>query len=181
MTMVMIVTIMTTTWPTDADTVTDTKVGDATFRRPTYIEEDLYCRVGNCFWVFKNPWTCVKHRLTHFSVRWVCPGLCQLEESEERPDTNKFTGADSLRHHLLNNAACVKAVLEDLNVEELPESAAFLAPFCDGPERWEDYDQLTDLKSVKEAKMKLRNFVVIPFALISSSPPTLTPRFSWIA
>ena len=54
----------------------------------------------------------------------------------------------------------MKVILEDLGVEELPESAAFLAPFCNGPERrWEDHDyQLTDLKSVKEEKMNLRNF-----------------------
>jgi hypothetical protein len=52
----------------------------------------------------------------------------------------------------------VKLVLETLGVEELPESATFLVPFCNGPERrWEDHDyQLTDLKSVKEAKMELR-------------------------
>ena len=56
----------------------------------------------------------------------------------------------------------MKVVLEALNVEELPESGtSFLAPFCNGPERrWEDHAsdyQLTDLKSVKEAKKKLRN------------------------
>jgi hypothetical protein len=83
------------------------------------------------------------------------------DESEERPVTGMFACADSLRRHLLNNAACVKVVLEALNVKELPESGvAFLAPFRNGPQerRWEDHDyQLTDLKSVKEAKIKLRN------------------------
>jgi hypothetical protein len=121
----------------------------------------------------------------------VCPGSCHLEESEKRPDTNKFTGADSLRHHL-NNAACVKVVLEDLDVEDLLESVVYLAPFCNGPERrWEDHDCF---KSVKEAKMKLRNFSVRrnptlvfrrvcrmaphrPHPLISSFPPTLTLDF----
>ena len=146
-----------------AEAEAETEVGDATFQRPpSYPEEDLYCRVGDCLWAFKNPWTCIKHRLTHFSVRWVCPGPCQLEVSEESPATSKFASADSLWCHLLNNAACVNAVLEALNMQdsELPESGtAFLAPFCNVPERrWEDRDyQLTDLKSVKEAKMKLGN------------------------
>lgn len=145
-----------------AEAEAGTEVGDATFRRPTYKESDLYCRVGDCLWAFENPWTCVKHRLTHFSDRWVCPGQCQLEESEETPATSsKFAHADSLRRHLSNNPACLKAVLEALNVEVLPESdTGFLTPFRNiGPERqWEDHDyQLTDLKSVKEAKMKLRN------------------------
>ena len=72
-----------------------------------------------------------------------------LEEPVERPDTHKLTSADLLRHRVLNNAACVKMVLEDLGVEELPESATFLAPFRNGPEfRWEGHDyQLTDLNS----------------------------------
>jgi hypothetical protein len=125
-----------------------------------HFEEDLYCRLGDCLWAFKNPWTCIKHRLTHFSVRWVCPGPCQLEESEERPGSSKFARVDSLRRHLIDNAACAKAVLEALNMEELPESSiTFLVPFRIGPERrWEGHDyQLTDLKSVKEAKVKLRN------------------------
>jgi hypothetical protein len=97
-------------------------------------------------------------RLTHFSVRWVCPGPCQVEECEETPVSSKFARADSLRYHLLNNLACVKAVLEVLNVEKLPESGtAFLTPFVNGPEHlWEDHNyQLTDLKSVKEEALQL--------------------------
>ena len=38
---------------TNADA--DTEVGDATFRRASYTEEDLYCCVGDCLRAFKNP------------------------------------------------------------------------------------------------------------------------------
>jgi hypothetical protein len=54
----------------------------------------------------------------------------------------------------------VEAVLNVLNLETIPESGtAWLAPLRDGPERpWEDPDfQLTDLKTVKDEKMKLRS------------------------
>jgi len=118
-------------------------------------EEDLYCRVGNCLWAFKDPRVCLKHRLRHFPGRWVCPGPC----SGESTNGGRFARNETLKRHLLypKNDACRKAALQLLDLATIPASgAAWLAPLCDGPEPWESPDfRLTDLKTVKEEKMKV--------------------------
>ncbi|KAH9954340.1 hypothetical protein BC827DRAFT_1379522 [Russula dissimulans] len=121
-----------------------------------FMEEDLYCRVGNCLWAFKDPRICVKHRLRHFPGRWVCPGPCRGESA----NGGRFARNETLKRHLLypKNDACRKATLRVLDLGTTPTSGtAWLAPLRDGPERpWESPDfRLTDLNTVKEEKMKV--------------------------
>lgn len=145
----------------DDDDDDDVDGDEPTFRRSKYTEEDLYCRVGDCLWAFKNPSVCTKHRLRHFPVSWVCPGPCNKGKSAQGGGGG-FARSETLKRHLLfeSNAACLKVVLDDLGLGSIPISEpAWLAPYRDGPERpWESPDfQLTDLQIVKEAKMKFRS------------------------
>lgn len=143
----------------DDDGADDTDDNEPTSRRTWFEEEDLYCRVGDCLWAFKEPRMCMKHRYRHFTVSWICPGPCKGESAQQGA---KFTRGETLQRHLMfqKNAACMKAVLDLLDLETIPGSGcAWLTPFRDGPERpWESPDfQLTDLSIVKEKKMKLRS------------------------
>ncbi|KAI9454740.1 hypothetical protein BJY52DRAFT_704761 [Lactarius psammicola] len=131
-------------------------------RRSKYSEEDLYCRIDDCLWAFNDPRTCMKHRQRHFPVQWPCPGPCKKTEKE-----GKFARDETLKRHLLfpRYAACKKVVLNLLDLESIPSSGAlWLAPLRDGPDRpWESPDfQLTDLKTVKERKMNVRDSTKAP-------------------
>ena len=148
-------------WESDGDDDDDDD-DEPTYRRPRFTEEDCYCRVGNCLWVFNDPRMCMKHRYRHFSeiVSWVCPGPCRGESTREYA---RFARGDTLKRHLqrAKYADCMTAVLNVLGLESIPDSGtAWLAPFRVGPERpWESPDfQLTDLRIVKDAKMKLRKW-----------------------
>ena len=141
----------------DADDIDD---DEPTSRRPRSTkEEDLYCRVGDCLWAFKDSRMCTKHRLRHFSesASWICPGPCRGTAQESAT----FTRSDTLKRHLVqNNAACLEAVLKVLKLDTIPrQGSAWLVPFRVGLERpWESPDyQLTDLSIVKDVKMKLRS------------------------
>ena len=54
---ITVATIMASDPMADADSDADTEDDDATFpsRRPSYAEEDLYCRVGDCLWASRIP------------------------------------------------------------------------------------------------------------------------------
>lgn len=155
-------------WECDGDDDDDDD-DEPTYRRPRFTEEDLYCRVGNCLWVFSDPRMCMKHRYRHFfeSVSWVCPGPCRGGQSTR--EFARFARSDTLKRHLqrANYADCMTAVLNVLGLGSIPDSGtAWLAPLRVGPERpWESPDyQLTDLRIVKDAMMKLRSWfnVVLP-------------------
>jgi len=142
----------------DAD---DANVGEPTGRHTKFTEEDLYCRVGDCLWAFKDPRMCVKHRLRHFPANWVCPGPCKEESAQgETHSSATFASGDTLKRHLEcpKNAACMEAVLNLLDLKTIPGSgSAWLAPLRSGLERpWEaPAFQLTDLKTVKEEERKI--------------------------
>jgi hypothetical protein len=124
-------------------------------KRSKYTEEDLYCRIDDCLWAFDNPRTCLKHRRRHFPVQWLCPGPCKTKGG-------KFARDETLKRHLLysSNVDCKEAVLRLLGLRDIPDSGtAWMAPLRDGPERpWESPGfRLTDLNTVKENKMKLRD------------------------
>ncbi|KAI0247044.1 hypothetical protein BJV78DRAFT_82448 [Lactifluus subvellereus] len=124
-----------------------------TARRLKYTEEDLYCRIDDCLWAFDSPRTCLKHRRRHFPVQWLCPGPCKSKGG-------KFARDETLKRHLLfpNHVACREAVLTLLGLRSIPVSGtAWMTPLRDGPERpWESPGfRLTDLKTVKENKVKL--------------------------
>ena len=109
----------------------------------------------------------MKHRQRHFPVQWLCPGPCR--ETEE----GKFARDETLKRHLLfpRYEACKKVVLELLELESIPVSGAlWLAPLRDGPDRpWESPDfQLTDLKTVKERKLKALDLTKAPSPAESS-------------
>lgn len=127
-------------------------------QRLRFTEEDLYCRIGSCLWAFKDPRMCTKHRHRHFPYPWYCPGPCREVSTKK----GRFARNETLKRHLCfeKNGACREAVLKVLKLKNFPlPGSAWLAPLRDGPERpWEIPGfQLTDLKTVKENIMKLRN------------------------
>ncbi|KAI0295899.1 hypothetical protein B0F90DRAFT_1820227 [Multifurca ochricompacta] len=72
----------------------------------------------------------------------------------------RFARRETLKRHLLfpKHAACKEAVLKMLGLESIPVfGLSWMTPFCDGPDRpWESPGfELTDLKTVKEKKMRL--------------------------